>query len=206
MGGKKGLHNPSLVVSEEVMKMEDTTNDVDICFVSIGSGISGCFSVGGVAASSNTDASVPEDMAQKSARSKRYAYYRLNPGHMLGDIKFDDWQKVKGSGEEVTIDRITRATKEYLSDDTVRRTLRAIAESLVRKRRACSEKANLKRCGTITSTAEKEIANPQHSFFSSRLLLEKNNENHATVNQAEAVDLSGQQLSKHENLSTSDSK
>lgn len=188
MGGKKGLHNPSLVVSEEVMKMEDTTNDVDICFVSIGSGISGCFSVGGVAASSNTDASVPEDMAQKSARSKRYAYYRLNPGHMLGDIKFDDWQKVKGSGEEVTIDRITRATKEYLSDDTVRRTLRAIAESLVRKRRACSEKANLKR------------------FFSSRLLLEKNNENHATVNQAEAVDLSGQQLSKHENLSTSDSK
>lgn len=173
MGGKKGLHNPSLVVLEEVMKMEDTTNDVDICFVSIGSRISGRFSVGGVSASSNTDASVPEDMARKSARSKRYAYYRLNPGHKLGNIKFDDWQKVKGSGEEVTIDRITRATKEYLSDDTVRNTLRAIAESMVRKRRVCSEKANLRRCGNITSAAENEIANPQHRFVQAGFLLEK---------------------------------
>lgn len=150
IGGKKELHNPSLILLEEVKKTVDATSNVKICFVSIGSGISRCSRVDGFSSSSSTNVSVPEDMDQKSKRSTNYAYYRLNPGHKLGDISFDDWQKAKVSGEEITIDRITRATKEYLSDATVKRTLRAIAEVLVRKRRASSEKANLTRCGDIT--------------------------------------------------------
>lgn len=160
MGGKEQLHNPSLIVFEEVMRTVEKTDNVEIFFLSIGSGISGYSSAYNFSSaydfppSSSTGVSVPENTAQKSTRSKRYAYYRLNPGNKLGDIKFDDWQ-VKGTGEEVTIDRITRATKDYLSDDNVRRTLRAIAESLVRSRRASSERANMKRCvENINSNAE----------------------------------------------------
>ncbi|MCJ1461612.1 hypothetical protein MMC07_000209 [Pseudocyphellaria aurata] len=147
IGYKKELHNPSMVILQEVLKNVDATSNVDICFVSIGSGIYGCSIADAFSPSSGTDPSSPQIAAQKSTKIKRYAYYRLNPGHMLGNIKFDDWQKSKGSGEEVTINRITRATKEYLSDDTVQKTLRTIAEVLVRKRRASSEKANLKRWG-----------------------------------------------------------
>lgn len=166
-GYKKELHNPSLVIFEEVMGTIDTTSNIDICFVSIGSGISGCSSVDAFSPSSSTNASVPENTAQKN---KNYAYYRLNPGHKLGNVKFDDWETDKFGGQELTIDRITRATKEYLSDHSVRSALRAIAETLVRKRRASSEKANLERCGTLGSNIKEKSLIRKDRCFSNRLL------------------------------------
>lgn len=164
-GYKKELHNPSLVIFEEVMGTVDTTSNIDMCFVSIGSGISGCLDA--FSPSSSTNSSVPQKNAQEN---QNFAYYRLNPGHKLGNVKFDDWEIDKVGGQELTIDRITRATEEYLSDHSVRSALRAIAETLVRKRRASSEKANLKRCGTLGSNIKEKSLTRNDRCFSTRLL------------------------------------
>ena len=83
-------------------------------------------------------------------KNTRHTYHRLNPGHLLANIKLDEWHKVKGNDEVVTIDRIKMATAEYLSNTMVRNSLQEIAEMLVRRRRALTEDKNLLRYDRIS--------------------------------------------------------
>lgn len=150
MGSEKQLHNPSLAVLEEVIGRSDRFDEVDIFFVSIGSGNSGRSRVGGFLSASSTETPPPEDSIYKTMKNTRHTYHRLNPGDLLADIKLDEWHKVKGSDEVVTIDRVKNATAEYLSNTAVRNSLREIAEMLVRRRRALSEDKNLVRYDGIS--------------------------------------------------------
>lgn len=142
IGSEKELNNASLAVLEEVVGRIDPSDEVDISFVSIGSGNSGRSRVGGFLSTSSAEAHSREDPVHKTKRNIRHTYHRLNPGRLLASIKLDEWQKSKANDEVVTIDRITNATMEYLSDIQVQESLRKIAGLLVRKRRAFAENDN----------------------------------------------------------------
>jgi hypothetical protein len=146
-GSSREVHNPSLLVFREVMRRVEKKQPSDkyTLFVSIGSG-----SYRGP--KSNLES--PSEMSflgdtkstSVSLRGKNYTYHRLNPGNGLSNIKFDEWKKTtRGSVENATIEHISHVTDIYLADPLVRENLRAIAMTLVQKRRARAEKRNLER-------------------------------------------------------------
>lgn len=149
-GHSKELRNPSLPVLQEVTQMLDCKLDTYTLLVSIGSG---SFR----APKSDNKESLPDtwQMGDTSTnvklKGKGYTYHRLNPGSMLNNVKYDEWKKIKGAVGNATIDRITYETETYLEDPSVRENLRAIALSLVQKRRACSERKNLERYNSLSN-------------------------------------------------------
>ena len=149
-GRSKELRNPSLQVFHEVTRMLEAPLDAHTLFVSIGSGSF-------TRPQLETKGPLPEiwpmgdtTSSNVKLRGKGYTYHRLNPGHRLNHIKYDEWRKSKGTVGNTTMDQISHETETYLADPLVRENLRAIAMNLVRKRRARSEKKNMERYNSLS--------------------------------------------------------
>lgn len=151
-GSSRELHNPSLPVFREVMRRAEKkqASEIYTLFVSIGSG--SC-------RGPKLDLESPSEMTflgdTKSTnvklRGKNYTYHRLSPGNGLSSIKFDEWKKAtKGGIGNATVDYISQVTENYLADPLVKENLRAIAMTLVQKRRARVEKKNLERYHSLS--------------------------------------------------------
>lgn len=131
------------------MRMVEARSDTYTLFISIGSG-----SFSGpkleIKKPSPKIGFMEDTMSSNvKQRGKSYTYHRLNPGNRLNNIKYDEWKKIKGALGNATIDQILQETEIYLADPAVHETLRAIAMSLVQKRRARSERKNIERYNTL---------------------------------------------------------
>lgn len=148
-GSAKELRNPSLPVFHEVMRMVAKRPDTYTLFISIGSGSFSGPKLDIKGPSPKIGFTEDTMRSNVKQRGKSYTYHRLNPGNRLNNIKYDEWKKTKGVLGNATIDQILQETEMYLADPSVREALRAIAMSLVQKRRARSERKNNERYNTL---------------------------------------------------------